>query len=202
MGAALVCLAGLLAACAPQGPALPTPAEQEGAAAEATAIIQRAEATAVVLKAQAVATAMIEQAGDAPSIPTPATPGVSAAPAEAPEAEPLVTGEPITQTVELIGVVYAADGALLVVRFKAPPAEARRTMQQGRVSVTDEASGTRYDEIPNMPVIGPLIAHPARAGQVGYVMLVNTPPGISPGSLVTVVLGNFKQEHVRTAMAQ
>ena len=205
----LVCLSALVAACAPGGaaPTVPDPLEEatlsapdqlEGAAAEATAIIQRAEATAVVLKAQAAATALIEQAGNAPSTPVPATaaPPIPVSPAS----EPLATAEPVTQAVELLGVGYAADGALLVVQFKASPQEARRTMRQGTISVTDEASGALYNEVPNMPIIGPLIGHPARADQPGYAMLVNTPPGLPPGSLVTVVLGNFKQEHVRTLL--
>ena len=204
----LICLAALVAACSPGAPAAlegtapSAPDPLAGAAAEATAIIQRAEATAVVLKAQAVATAMIEQADDSPAMPVSATaaPPTPAAPAGSPASEPLVTPEPVTQAVELLGVGYAADGALLVVQFKAAPMEARRTMRQGTISVTDEASGTVYNEVPSMPIIGPLIGHPAVAGQPGYAMLVNTPPGLPPGSLVTVVLGDFKQEHVRTIL--
>ena len=145
---------------------------------------------------------MVEQAGDAPATPVPAavappTPAALVAPSAS---EPLVTAEPVTQAVELLGVGYAADGALLVVQFKAPPQEARRTMRQGTISVTDEASGALYNEVPSLAIIGPLIGHPAQAGQPGYAMLVNTPPGVPPGSLVTVVLGNFKQEHVRTIL--
>jgi hypothetical protein len=47
-----------------------------------------------------------------------------------------------------------------------------------------------------MPLLGPLIGRPAHAGQIGYVMFVNTPPGLQSGARVTVVLGDFKQEHV------
>jgi hypothetical protein len=171
----LACLAVLLAGCA----APPAP----GAAAEATAIIQRAQATAAALRAQAAATATA----------APAPRSLPAAPAA--PTEPLAAEESVTQTVELTGVGYAAEGAYIIVRFKAPPQVARRWMQ-GSVSVRDETTGRLYNEIPTMPLIGPLLGHPAKAGQPGYVMLVNTPPGLVPGSLVTVVLGDFKQEHV------
>jgi DNA-binding beta-propeller fold protein YncE len=108
----------------------------------------------------------------------------------------LAAQEPVSGTIEVTGVGYAADGVYIIVRFKAPPQVARRWIQ-GTVSVTDEATGGLYNEIPTMPLIGPLLGHPAQAGQPGYVMLVNTPPGLPPGSLVTVVLGDFRQEHVR-----
>ncbi len=217
----MIFLAALAAACAPGAPAAPegadlpalnplekatpvTPDPLAEAAAEATAIVRRAEATALVLKAQAAAAAMVGEAGDSPVTPAPAvaaslTPDALATP---PASAPLATAEPATsaQAFEVLGVSYGADGTLLVVQFMGPPQEARRTIRQGTVSVTDEASGALYDVVPSMPVIGPLIGHPARPDQLGYAMLVNTPPGLPPGSLVTVVLGNFKQEHVRTTL--
>jgi hypothetical protein len=87
------------------------------------------------------------------------------------------------------------EGGLIMVRFKAPPKIAEQWWQ-GRVSVIDEATGKVYNEIPVTPLIGPLIGRPKIAGQSGYVMLVNAPLSLQPGSTVTVVLGNFQQEHV------
>ena len=175
----LACLAALLAGCG----ASPAPA------AEATAIIQQAQATAAAIRAQAAAPA----APTSPPLPAAPTPTPAAA---QPVPASLVAEEPVSGTVEVTGAGYAADGAYIIVRFKAPPQVARRWIQ-GTVSVTDEATGQVYGEIPTMPLIGPLIGHPAQAGQPGYVMLVNTPPGLPPGSWVTVLLGDFKQEHVR-----
>jgi hypothetical protein len=177
----LVCLAALLAGCG----ASPAP---PGAGAEATAIIQQAQATAAALRAQAAAPAA-PTSPPLPAAPTPTPAAAQPAPAS------LAAEEPVSGTIEVTGAGYAADGAYIIVRFKAPPQVARRWMQ-GTVSVTDEATGQIYGEIPTMPLIGPLIGHPAQAGQPGYVMLVNTPPGLPPGSLVTVLLGDFKQEHV------
>lgn len=193
------------------------PDVRDKAAAEATAILQQAEATAMVLQARAMATAMIEKAGAVPATPVPAKAEPTSAPA-------IVTVQPAgaqdggvaaTQTrpvpqavrtlapaatnadqqMEVLGVGFAAEGGLIMVRFKAPPKTVEQWWQ-GRVSVVDEATGKVYNEIPVAPLIGPLIGRPKIAGQSGYVMLVNTPPGIQPGSTVTVKLGNFQQEHV------
>jgi hypothetical protein len=185
------------------------------AAAEATAIIQQAEATAMVLQARAMATAMIEKAGAASATPVPAKAEPTAAPVIAPapaKLQAVNTTPPAAQSapqaaqnpaptpvhadqIEVLGVGFATEGKLIMVRFKAPPKIAEQWWQ-GRVSVIDEATGTVYNEIPVSPLIGPLIGRPKIAGQSGYVMLVNPPPGIQPGSTVTVVLGNFRQEHV------
>jgi hypothetical protein len=47
-----------------------------------------------------------------------------------------------------------------------------------------------------MPRIGPLFGKPKREGQAGYVMLINGPTPLKGGERVTVVLGNYTQEHV------
>jgi hypothetical protein len=41
-----------------------------------------------------------------------------------------------------------------------------------------------------------LFVKPQEAGQEGYYMLINAGAGIKAGSLVTVVLGNYKREHI------
>jgi len=198
---ALLCLGWLVATC---GQASPT-GEQTGeadlldsAAAQATAIIQQAQATALVLQAQAQATALVGQAGAAAATPSAAaadlfpslalsTPNLTATP-----------GITLTQqpsTVKVLGVGLAAEGAMIIVRFLAPPDEAAKWWP-GNVSVVDEASGTVYNEIPTMPNIGLLIGRPKVEGQQGYVMLVNPPPGLRASTLVTVVLGTYRFEHV------
>ncbi len=179
----------------------------EQAALEATAIIQRAEATALVLQAQAKATALVQNAGAPPVSSVTAAPTAVARIAVAthtsapPAAANVATASPAAvekadlSRIELLGVSFAAEGNYIYVPFKAPPSVARQ-WRQGNVSVIDEATGTVYDGIPVQPLIGPLIAHPIHDGQIGYVMFVNTDSGIHNGSVVTVVLGDFKQEHV------
>ena len=207
-------LAGCGGASAPaaelQATAPPTPDLRAQAAAEATAIVQQAQATALVLQAQAQATALLQQAlaqGDemAPA----ATPTTRALPAVlptpwAPEEEPTASpaqdpgataGAGLTTTVELLGVGFAAEGAFINVSFRAPPLIVH-SFWPGVLSVTDESSGMVFEEVPVMPVIGPLIGRPVEEGQVGYVMFVHAPAILRPGSLVTVDLAGYTFEHV------
>jgi hypothetical protein len=200
----------VLAGCAAPGATSGELSLKDKAVAEATAIIQRAEATAIGLQAQATASAMLDRAKGEPPTAEPivvtATPEfVPVSPAapspgsnstsDLPTAAAPAATQAVTPSVELLGVGFAADTGFIMVQFKADPRAARRWMQ-GTVYVVDESSGTIYNEIPVMPTVGPLFGRPKEPGQVGYVMLVNAPPGIRPGSSVTVVLGDFKQEHV------
>ena len=197
---------------------------REKAALEATAIVERAAATAMILRAQAEATAYLRQAQEPapPSQATAAPPLVRVptastalsvtasptAPAAIAEVTAVDTPEPSAgkergQTppaenadeVELLGVGFGAEGNLIVVNYRTSPAVAQE-FWPGVLSVVDEATGTVYNEVAVMPVIGPLIARPKELGQAGYVMFANPPPGLRSGALVTVVLRHFRQEHV------
>jgi hypothetical protein len=132
------------------------------------------------------------------ALPVRATPDMPETPAaNAPSSDPTALNTPAApETVELLGVGFAAEGGFIIVNFKAPPS-ITQTWWQGSVEVIDEASGTVYNEIPVLPVIGPLIGRPVEAGQLGYVMLTHNPPRLRPGVLVTVILGEYKFEHVK-----
>ncbi len=198
------------AGCGSPGNSSSEPTLKDKAAAEATAIIQRAEATAIVLQAQATASAMLDRAKSEPptaapivvtATPEPVPASIVPSPAGTNSATVLPTAsvptatQTVTPSVELLGVGFAADGGYIMIQFKADP-RVTHSWWQGTVSVVDESSGTIYNEIPVLPNIGPLIGRPKQVGQLGYVMLVNTDGAIHTGSIVTVVLGNFKQEHV------
>jgi len=207
----LACVSAWLVGCSPAAPAGGSaPGLKDKAAAEATAIIQSAEATALVMQAQAKATALVQSAGVAQATPLPSPmplvtllPSVSLAtstalPSLAPVSELTTTEEAGTDAVQLVRVEVGNESGLILVQFKAPPALARR-WQQGMLYVVDEATGVLYNEIPVLPVVGPLFGRPKIAGQIGHVMFTNAAPGASGlqrGSVVTVVLGAFKQEHV------
>jgi hypothetical protein len=209
--AATLGLCGLLVACASTANqstsqvADPTVGSDlvDSAAAQATAIVQEAEATAMVLRAQMQATAVMAQALEFDAKPTSEpTPAQQVVSGDQPVASPVPTEglqhtpEPeVVQTVEVLQVGLAADGGFIIVRFMAPPAEAAKWWQ-GSVSVTDEGNGAVYNEIPLMPKVGLMIARPKVAGQGGYVLLVNAPPGLRSGALVTVVLGTHQFEHL------
>jgi hypothetical protein len=96
--------------------------------------------------------------------------------------------------VELVGVGIGADDKYISVQFKAPPRLARK-WQPGMLYVVDERTDLVYDKVPNVPILGSLLGRPMKEGQIGYVMLVNSPP-LQSGDEVTVVLGEFKQQHV------
>ncbi len=163
----------------------------EKAALEATAIIQRARATAMVLEAQAEADSLIAASGKPARTPTAAS-SKNNLPTQRTQATSPV--EKADTDIEILSVGIAGDGGMIIINFKAP-AEIARKWNQGNVSLIDESSKAEYKEIPVMPVIGPLIAHPIDE-RPGYVMLVNGPKKIQAGAMVTVILGDFKQEHI------
>lgn len=133
--------------------------------------------------------------GEEEAQPSPVVP-VTPSTGEAGEAEPPTTpeSEEAATAVELLGIGFAADGGFIMVQFLAPP-QVATNWWQGSISVTDEATGTVYNEIPVMPLIGPLIGKPVEAGQLGYAMLVNAPTPLKTGAVVTVVLGDYVFEH-------
>jgi hypothetical protein len=215
--AAMICLGWLVAACG--GAVSPTPTPQpdpvDRAAVEATALVQQAQATAIVLEAQAQATALVaraSQTGGTATSPVP-EPVVQASPtppptngqsgatsaaevADTPEADGEHGAQPAEAIpVQVTNVSFASEGGMIMISFLAPPKEADK-LWPGTISVTDEGNGAVYNEIPVLPKIGPLIGRPARAGQGGYVMLMNVPPYLRPGALVTVDLGSHHFEHV------
>jgi hypothetical protein len=202
----LLLLSLISVACGAQGShATASPPDVlDEAAAQATAIVRQAQATALVLQAQAQATAVMAQAINFNPSPTPAPTLVMPVPAaDQPSASPIPTAlseakpaETAPQTVEVLRVGFAGEGGMIHILFRAHPKEAEKWWQ-GSVSVTDETSGAIYNEIPVMPKIGPLIGRPKREGQLGYVMLTNTPPYLQPGAVVTVKLGNYTFEHVQ-----
>jgi hypothetical protein len=134
---------------------------------------------------------------DAPMEPHTAAAGEPAPPPANPQPVPVnaVLSAKWNGATELLGVGFGAEGGFLIVRYKALPRTARR-FRQGNVFVIDEASGRAYREVAVAPKIGPLIARPRLQGQAGYVMLVNSPAPLRKNSVVTVVLGEYRQQHV------
>ena len=198
----LFCLVISLAACNSQVKE-PNEVDLLGTAiAEATQIIRQAQSTALVLDAQRQATAIMAGLTGHSTIPSTTLEATTILPVQSPEAQYTPTtagqGTPTSQgsTVEMLGVEIGTEGNFIVVYFRAPPSVAG-SWYQGIVSVTDEASGTVYNEIPVLPVVGPLFGKPVEAGQIGYVMLVNAPVPLQSGSFVTVTLGEYVFEHIQ-----
>lgn len=171
------------------------------AAQEATRIVQEAQATALVIKAKAEAEQINLQAN---AIAATSTSSAINSIVEKDEEQPVTavsttaveeTQPAEAQQVEIVRVGFAAEGGFITIYFRAPP-EVAEGWWQGDILVIEEESGTEYDEVPVMPRIGPLISKPQFNGQVGYAMLVNTPPGLQPGAQITVVLGKYRFEDI------
>lgn len=136
-----------------------------------------------------------EAAGDSQAEAAAETDADTESAGDASTSKPLTAAEKkMLKRVHLAGVSIGADGHYIVVRFSAPPRLAD-SWRNARMSVTDEESGTAYDQIPTMPLVGLLYAPPHTDGQVGYVTFVNNPP-LPTGARLTVALGDFVQKHV------
>lgn len=172
------------------------------AAAEATRIVQSARATAIVRQAQTEAAALTQ--------PTPAAPLPAATTALTPTPEARVTARPSatmassvaelpavspTASIRLVHVGFAANGEYIHVEYFAPPVLIAQ-WRQGLFSVIDETTGEVYNEVPVMPIVGPMIGRPVKPEQMAYVMLVNRLPRLTAGAKVTVVLDKFRFEHI------
>lgn len=193
----------ILPGCLSQTPSPNDLSVSDNAALEATEMIQKAEATALVIRAKAQATIIVltaeapAEAAQAPtdpiSVPEDNTTRQFSTPTAKLPTRPTQTI--ISQTIVLFGVHIGGDGGFINVEFTAPPPIVAK-WYDGSVYVIDELTGIKYKDIPVMPVIGPLFAKPKIAGQGGYVMFYNLKNAIKPGSVLTVVLGDFKAEHV------
>jgi hypothetical protein len=167
------------------------------AAAEATQIVAEAQATALVLQARAQASALVkppsgieEQGGS----PAPENRGLATPTATAAAASPAPTT--MTDQFQVLSVKVDTETGLIAVKYAAPPDKAR-ALYEGIVYVVDEKDGTKYRQIPVAGTLGPLLGKPVRPGQSSYIMFVNSEPVLLPGAMVTVVLGNFQQEHIQ-----
>jgi hypothetical protein len=163
--------------------------------------VQEAQATALVIQAQAEAERISDQANALITTPSPAPTSQAQNTLEGQFTPTPITpgaqeiGPTEALQVEIMRVSYAADGGFITIYFRAPP-EIAEGWWQGDISIIEEETETEYNEVPVMPKIGPLISKPQVYGQVGYVMLVNNPPGLKPGARVTVILGEYRFENI------
>jgi hypothetical protein len=177
----------------------PTLDPVELAGLEATRIVQSARATAIVKQAQAEA-AVLSQPTATPIVAdavtvAPAMTGTLAVVATATPSGSQTPAPAPTASIRLVRVGFAANGEYIHVEYFAPPLLIAQ-WRQGLFSVIDETTGEVYNEVPTMPIVGPMIGRPVKPEQMAYVMLVNRPPELQPGAIVTVVLDKFRFEHI------
>ncbi len=183
--------------------AAPTLDPVELAALEATRIVQSARATAIIKQAQIEAAALSQPTPTVAPTPVvadaattaPAVTRTLAAVATAAPSGPQTPAPSPTASIRLMRVGFAANGEYIHVEYFAPPVLISQ-WRQGLFSVIDEATGEVYNEVPTMPIVGPMIGRPVKPEQMAYVMLVNRAPLLQPGAMVTVVLDKFRFEHI------
>jgi hypothetical protein len=202
----MILTCSIASGCAQGERVSPTPDIRQAAAAQATAIVVQAEATALIMQAQTRAAVLLTPASSTQTVIQPGPTAVKSPPVEnpgvltsipSPAASSAATPEPdghLTRVV-IVKVSISSETSMITIQFRAPY-EMTRPWNQGNIYVQDETDNTLYNEVPVLPIIGPLINRPRQDWQYGYIMLTNTPPGLKTGALVTVVLGVFKQEHV------
>jgi hypothetical protein len=197
IGIVLFCLF----ACCTQPSVSTAPDPVATAEAQATAIVQNARATAIIALAQEQATVLAAEPAATQVSPastnTPVT-RVESGVSPQPDATSTAVAANVSQTMtaEIVRVSIVPDSGLIQVQFKAAPSISGK-WQYWNVYVVDEATGTSYNDIPDVPLIGRLLAKPQNANQLGYVMFNNTDGKLRKGGVVTVVLGDFKQEHIQ-----
>ncbi len=183
----------VLCGCSPAGSSAASADIEKQAAEQATAIIQSAQATDSAISQNTPVPASLQPTTSAASQIAPLNPASSSSQTSA---APEITGQS-AQKIALLNVGLAGEGGFVVVYFTAPPDLAHRLLIPNAAVVVNEKTGFTYSQIPVMDTIGPLISIPKAIGRKGYVMLVI--PAQSPlkkGDLVTVILADFKQQHV------
>jgi hypothetical protein len=103
--------------------------------------------------------------------------------------------------VQAISVSYAADGFWLAFRFRVADPEKARTLFDSRLKpyLESEASGVRM-AVPSAAKVGALRTtdrgRNIQANKIYNIMFANPAFHVKPGQKVSVVVGNFKAEHM------
>ena len=100
--------------------------------------------------------------------------------------------------VELAGIRPSAAGYMLDFRFWVRDAErAAPLFDRGtKPYLVDEATGAKF-LVPNPPKVGPLrTSDPPKEGRRYFIFFANPGRLIEPGRRVTVVIGDFRAEHL------
>jgi hypothetical protein len=101
--------------------------------------------------------------------------------------------------IQAVSLRQTAHGHLLDFRYRVldPQKAATLLRRQNKPYLIDEATGNKLP-VPSMPKIGALrqSALTPEAGKVYFVMFQNPNGFVKSGSKVTVVIGNFKAEHL------
>lgn len=102
--------------------------------------------------------------------------------------------------IKILGIRLSANGYMVDFRYQVLESEKASPLFDRKVKATpyliDEASGTKLS-VPNMPKVGSLRAKGNLETDRNYFILFSNPNGlIKRGNKVTVIIGEFKAEHL------
>lgn len=101
--------------------------------------------------------------------------------------------------VQVVALRRSAGGYMLDFRYKVLDAKKAAPLADRRVKpyLIDEATQARF-MVPSPPKVGPLRQAPKNiaAGKNYFILFANPGKVVKPGDLVTVVIGDFKAEHL------
>ena len=95
---------------------------------------------------------------------------------------------------EDVTIRLSGAGDLIDARFKTTS----ETLEPGPIYLKDEATG-KIATLVSVPRIGRLISRKTKLNNFSYGLFINPQDSIKAGSLVTLVVGCFKKEHVIVA---
>jgi len=101
--------------------------------------------------------------------------------------------------IEVEAIRWSADGYMLDFRYRVVDPEKALLIMDRSVKpyVIDEASGARF-LIPSSPKVGPMrqTTRQPEAGRIYWLLFANPAKYIKPGNQVTVVVGDYRLEHL------
>jgi hypothetical protein len=128
--------------------------------------------------------------------------GCATANKQAPDGSARAANAPTPQKllgIEVLAIRLSAGGTMLDFRYRVVDPEKALSIMNRSIKpyLIDEATGARF-AIPSSPKIGPMRQTTPRpeAGRVYWLLFGNPARSIKPGSLVTVVVGDFRLEHL------
>lgn len=110
------------------------------------------------------------------------------------------TAEGLTEQwgIEITSLRMTAEGHMIDFRYRVLDAKKAETLfaRENKPYLIDEAS-QKVLSVPTTAKIGPLrTSGDIKEGSIYWMFFANTPGLVKPGSMVTVVIGDFRAEHL------
>lgn len=100
--------------------------------------------------------------------------------------------------IEIVSIQQTAGGYMIDFRYRILDPEKAQPLLDKKVQpyLVDEASGAKF-MVPSPPIVGAMRASgPVTPGKIFYIVFANPGKYVKVGKQVTVVIGDFKAEHL------